>query len=120
MKLFRPRFSQRSGTLPLELQPNPVQRYASCHCLDAQYQPDEPGEERDGEQAACAEWQELVFHTEVQDTASDAWKSLEAYIAEIRDKGSDELNPRRGIGSEKWEQIVALPDKCRTRTSHVR
>jgi len=114
VKLFRPRFNQRSGTPPLELQPNPVQRYASCHCLDAQYEPDQPGEVRDGERAACAEWQELVFHTEVQDTSSDAWKSLEAYIAEIRDKGSDELNPRRGIGSEKWEQIVTLPNSIGT------
>jgi hypothetical protein len=114
MKLFRPRFNQRSGTLPAELQPNPVRRYASCHCLDAQYEPDEPDEEGAGEQAARAGWQELLFHTEVQDTASDAWKSLEAYIAKIRDEGSDELNPRRGIGSEKWEQIVTLPKSIGT------
>lgn len=35
--------------------------------------------------------------------------SLEAYIAKVRDDGSDELNPMSGIGWEKWEQIVTLP-----------
>jgi hypothetical protein len=109
IKLYRPRFNQRSGTSPAELQSNPVRCYGSCHCLDAQYEPDEPEKEGAVEQAPRAGWQELLFHTEVQDTTSDAWKSLEAYIAKIREEGSDELNPRRGIGSEKWEQIVALP-----------
>jgi len=113
-RLFRPRFNQRSGTPDAELAPNPVRRYASCHCLDAQYAPDEMGEERDGEKVVRPEWQELLFHTEVQDTASDAWKSLEEYIAKIRDEGSDELNPMRGIGSENWEQIVTLPKSIGT------
>jgi len=90
VKLYRPRFNQRSGTPFAELRPNPVLRYASCHCLQSVRH-------------------ELLFHTEVQDTDSDAWKALEAYIAKIREEGSDELNPRVGIGSEKWEQIVALP-----------
>ena len=114
MRLFRPRFNQRSGTPDVELRTNPVRRYASCHCLDAQYEPDEMGEEGAGDQVVPPEWRELLFHTEVQDTASDAWKSLEAYIAKVGDEGSDELNPRQGIGSEKWEQIVTLPKSIGT------
>jgi hypothetical protein len=93
MKLYRPRFNQRSGTPIAELRPNPVLRYASCHCLERQ---------------------ELLFHSEVQDTDSDAWKALEAYIAKVREEGSDELNPRIGIGSQKWEQIVTLPKSIGT------
>ena len=114
VKLFLPRFNQRSGTAVAELGPNPVRSYASCHCLDAQYEPDEMGEEGAGDQVVPPEWRELLFHTEVQDTASDAWKSLEAYIAKVGDEGSDELNPRQGIGSEKWEQIVTLPKSIGT------
>jgi hypothetical protein len=114
MKLFRPRFNQRSGTPDVELRTNPARRYASCHCLDALYEPDEMDEEGAGDQVVPPEWQELLFHTEVQDTASDAWKSLEAYIAKVGDEVSDELNPRQGIGSEKWEQIVTLPKSIGT------
>ena len=113
VRLYRPRFNQRSGTGFGELKPNPVRRYASCHCLDAQYEPIEE-EEGEEEQRVRPEWQELSFHTEVQDTDSDAWKSLEAYIAKIREEGSDELNPMEGIGSEKWEQIVTLPKSIGT------
>lgn len=117
VKLFRPRFNQRSETPQAELRPNPVRYYASCHCLDARYELDE--DEVDGEDAEergvrRREWQELLFHSEVQDTSSDAWKSLEAYIAKVRDDGSDELNPIAGIGWEKWEQIVALPKSIGT------
>ena len=114
MKLFRPRFNQRSGTPDDELRPNPVRHYASCHCLDAQYEPDELEDEGNGDHGVRPEWQEVLFHTEVQDTDSDAWKSLEAYIAKVRDEGSDELNPMVGIGSEKWEQIVTLPESIGT------
>lgn len=109
VRLFRARFNQRSGTPDGELGPNPVRRYASCHCLDAQYEPDELEDEGAGGHGVRREWQELLFHTEVQDTDSPAWKSLEAYIAKVRDERSDELNPMVGIGSEKWEQIVTLP-----------
>ena len=45
VKLYRPRFNQRSGTPEAELGPNPVRRYASCHCLDAQYELDEDEDE---------------------------------------------------------------------------
>ena len=90
------------------MRPNPVRRYASCHCLDAQYEPDEVEDEVAGEHGLRPEWQELLFHTEVQETDSHAWKSLEAYIAKVREEGCDELNPMVGIGSEKWEQIVTL------------
>ncbi len=114
VKLYRPRFNQRSGTPFAELGPNPVRRYASCHCLDPQYEPDETEAESSGEQSVRPEWQELLFHTEVQDTDSDAWKSLEAYVAKVRKEESDELNPRVGIGSEKWEQIVTLPKSIGT------
>lgn len=65
-----------------------VKRHASCHCLYAQYEPDEdePGEEGAGQPGIRRpEWQELLLHTEVQDTNSGAWNSLEAYIAKIRD-----------------------------------
>ena len=93
VKLYRPRFNQRSGTPQAELRRNPVRHYPSCHCLDTQSE---------------------LFHTEVQDTSSDAWKSLEAYIATVRDDGSDELDPISGIGWEKWEQIVTLPKSIGT------
>jgi len=114
VKLYRARFDQRSGTPFAELRPNPVRRYASCHRLDPQYEPNEEEADGSGQQSLRHEWQELLFHTEVQDTASDAWKSLEAYIAKVREESSDELNPREGIGSEKWEQIVALPTSIGT------
>lgn len=114
VKVYRPRFNQRSGTPFGELRPNPVQRYASCHCLDPQYEPYEGEAKSSGQHSVRPEWQELLFHTEVQDTDSDAWKSLEAYIAKIREEGADELNPRAGVGSEKWEQIVALPKSIGT------
>jgi hypothetical protein len=114
VKLFRPRFDQRFGTPDGELRPNPVRRYASCHCLDAQYEPEGTDEDDAGKQVARPEWRELLFHTEVQDTDSDAWKSLEANIAKVRDEGSDELNPRRGIGSERWAQVVTLPKSIGT------
>lgn len=116
-KLFRPRFNQRLGTPQAEFRPNPVRRYASCHCLDTQYEVgedevDEEGAEERG--VRRREWKELLFHTEAQDTNSDAWKSLEAYIAKVRDDGSDEFNPISGIGWEKWEQIVTLPKSIGT------
>lgn len=95
MKLYRPRFNQRSGTPFAELRPNPVLRYAACHCLDSALRA-------------------RRIHTEVQDTDSDAWKSLEAYVAKVREEGSDEFSPRVGIGSEKWEQIVTLPKSIGT------
>jgi hypothetical protein len=115
VKLYRPRFNQRSGTPQVQLRPNPVRHYASCHCLDAQYESEEEYEDEVDDESERErsvrhpEWQELLFHTEVQDTNSDAWQSLEAYIAKVRDDGSDELDPRSAIGSEQWEQIVTLP-----------
>lgn len=117
VKLFRPRFNQRSGTPQAELRPNPVRHYPSCHCLDAQYELDEDEVDEEGAEehgVRRREWEELLFHREVQDTSSDAWKSLEAYIAKARDDGSDELNPIAGIGWEKWEQIVTLPKSIGT------
>jgi hypothetical protein len=95
MKLFRPRFNQREGTPDAELRPNPVRRYPSCDCLAPQFE--------------SGEWQELTLHGEKQDTQSDAWKSLEEYIQKVAVDGADELNPMKGIGSEKWGQIVTLP-----------
>lgn len=95
MKLFKPRFNQREETPDSELAPNPVLHRPSCECLAPQYESEQ--------------WQELVLHNEIQNTNSDAWKSLEAYIQKVRVEGLDELNPRAGIGSEKWEQIITLP-----------
>ena len=122
VKLYRPRFNQRSGTPQAELGPNPVRRYASCRCLDAQYEPDEDEDETDEEdiKKVCVsrrKRQELLFHKETQDTNSEAWKALEAYIAKVRNDGSDEFNPMSGIGSERWEQIVTLPQSIGTLTS---
>ena len=97
MKLFKPRFNQREGTPDSGLTPNPVRRYPICDCLTR------PGQ-----------WQELALHTEIQNTHSDAWKSLEAYIQKVAADGSDELNPIAGIGPEKWEQIVTLPSSIWT------
>ena len=114
VRLFRPRFNQRSGTSDTELRPNPVRRYASCHCLDAQYEPDEVEDEVAGEHGLRPEWQELLFHTEVQETDSHAWKSLEAYIAKVRDEGSDELNPM-------WESVPksgSRSSRCPNRLGH--
>jgi hypothetical protein len=107
VKFYRPRFNQRSGSASAELRPNPVLRYASCHCFDPQYEADE--KEHSGEKNVRPAWNELLFHPEVQDTDSEAWKSLEAYIAKVREEGSDELNLRARIGSEQCEQIVTLP-----------
>jgi hypothetical protein len=92
MKVFKPRFNQREGTPDSALTPNPVRRYPTCDCL-----------------TRTGEWQELALHSEIQNTRSDAWKSLEAYILKVAADGSDELNPIVGIGPEKWEQIVTLP-----------
>jgi hypothetical protein len=92
MKLFKARFNQREGTPDSELKPNPVRRYPSCDCF-----------------APKDNWQQLTLHGEIQDTDSDAWKSLEAYIQEVAADQRDELNPMDGIGAEKLEQIVTLP-----------
>jgi len=114
LKVYSPRFNQRSGTPKHQLRPNPVRHYASCHCLDAQYEPaqveDDVNTEGAEERVARpSEWQELKFHTEAQDTNSDAWKALETYIAKVRRDKSDELEPLTGIGCELWGQIVTLP-----------
>jgi hypothetical protein len=92
VKLYKPRFNQREETPEGALKPNPVRRYATCNCL-----------------SRMSKWQELTLHDEIQDTQSDAWKSLEAYILKVAADGSDELNPMAGIGPEKWEQIITLP-----------
>lgn len=107
VKFFRPRFNQPSGTPPSELRPNPVRRYAVCDCLTRQYDDKYFDEEEEGRKRL--EWQELPFHTEVQDTNSDAWKALEAYISKVHVDSAVELNPMEGIGVEMWEQIVTLP-----------
>ena len=114
MKVYRARFDQRSGTPFAELRPNPVLSYASCNCFDPQYERAKTKAESLEQQSVHQEWQELLFHTEAQDTDSEAWKALEAYIAKVRKEGSDELNPRTGIGSAKWEQIVTLPKSIGT------
>jgi hypothetical protein len=97
MKLFKPRFNQREGTPDSVLTPNPVRCYPTCDCL-----------------TRFGKWQALALHSEIQNTHSDAWKSLEAHIQKVAADGSDELNPIAGIGPEKWEQIVTLPPSIRT------
>src|SRR5271165_349076 len=95
MKLFRARFNQRAGTPDSAVSSNPVRHYPSCNCL--------------AHRVEVNELQEPMFHDEVQDTNSDAWKSLETYIQQVHAGGGDELNPIAGIGPEKWEQIRILP-----------
>lgn len=99
MKLFKARFNQRSETPDSELQPNPVRSYALCNCLARPTQ---------------GPRQAPKLHTEFQDTNSDAWKSLEAYIQRLAKEGSDEFNPLAAIGHEKWERILTLPKSIAT------
>jgi hypothetical protein len=95
LKTFPARFNQREGTPDSALLPNPVLCYPFCDCLTSFYQSGKP--------------RELAFHSQIQDTQSDAWKSLEEYIQKVEADGSDELNPMNGIGTANWQQIVALP-----------
>lgn len=109
MKMFRPRFNQRSGTPDAALGPNSVQRYASCHCFDPQCEADE--KEHSGEKNVRPAWHELLFHPEVQDTDSEAWKSLEAYIAKVREERSDELNPRGESVRRSGSRLSRCPNR---------
>lgn len=95
MKLFTALFNQRRSTPDSLRKPNPVVRYAECHCLDAQYK-------------KC-KWTELIFHDDVQDTNCDSWRSLEQYITDVASRGGEEFNPLDAIGPENWEKIVTLP-----------
>jgi hypothetical protein len=95
MKLYKARFNQREGTPDWALTPNPLRCYPKCDCLSSQHK--------------GGKWRDLALHSEIQNTNTQAWKALEAYIQKIATDGSDELNPIRGIGAEKWEQIVTLP-----------
>jgi hypothetical protein len=92
MKLFITRFNQYQRTPDSELKLNRVLRRPSCDCFTHQ-----------------GRWRELTLHNEILATGSDAWKSLEAYIQKVAADQGHEFNPRAGIGSEKWEQIIALP-----------
>jgi len=95
MRLYKPRFNQPAGTPDSELAPNPVRHYPACLCLASQSEP--------------VQSRELLLHNDVQNTKSEAWKSLEAYIEKVRVGREDEFNPMDGIGSEHWEQIISLP-----------
>ena len=77
MRLYRPRFNQRQGTPDSELKPNPVRRYASCNCRLELPQDDDDLDDEETQRESVG-WHELSLHLEVQDTSSDAWKSLEA------------------------------------------
>jgi len=101
MKLFKPRFNQRQDTPDSALKPNPVRHYPACNCL----QPQGEEQENEGER----HWRELSFHTEKQDTNSEAWNALQHYIQNAVAEGADELNPLNSIGWENWEQIRTLP-----------
>ena len=95
MKLFGPRFNQRLGSEDVPLKRNPVRRYASCPCLDAQYN--------------SHRFPALKLHAEFQDITSNAWRSLEQYIDDVRAKGSEELDPLDALGPDTYEQILTLP-----------
>lgn len=99
-KVYKPRFHQREATPQGKLVANPVRYYASCECV---IPPQPPGK-----------WQERTLHSVAEDTHSEAWLSLEAYIREVAGSGADELNPLAGIGPEKWMQITTLPPSIAT------
>lgn len=97
INLLYPRFDQREGTSDSQLRPNPVRRYATCRCVDY------------FQHVKSGKWQELGLHAEQQDTTSEALQALEWYVEKLAADGSDEFNPRRAIGLERWEQIITLP-----------
>lgn len=66
-----------------------------CRCLDAQ---DHGGE-----------WQELVLHTEQQDTACSGWTRLLELVDEAAKDQRKEFAPAREMTREQWSQIVTLP-----------
>jgi len=95
MKLFFPHFNQRLGKEVSELKPNPVRHYASCECLSPQEK--------------SRRFPALKIHSDVQDITSDAWRSFEQYIEDVRALGGEELNPLQALGTELYEQILTLP-----------
>jgi len=92
MKLLRPRFNQREGTPDLELRPNPVRCYPKCDCL-----------------TRFGKSKNLELHNEIQNTHSEAWKALEAYILKVAADGGDELNPIAGIGIDGSRSLPFRP-----------
>ncbi len=70
MKLFGPRFNQGLSSENVPVKRNPVRTYPTCNCLDAQYK--------------SHRFPALKLHAEKQDTTSDAWRSLEQYIDDVR------------------------------------
>jgi hypothetical protein len=69
-----------------------------CHCLDPQYQEDEP-----------PVWSELTLHTEQQDTTCDGWKRMLDLVEQAARDGREEFHPRREIPAEEWPDIITLP-----------
>lgn len=53
--------------------------------------------------------QDLTFHGDVQNTACEAWKTLEALIEKAVADGSGEFAPLREMSPEMRSQIVTLP-----------
>jgi hypothetical protein len=134
-KLLHATFDQRQGTPDSELRSNPVRLYARCQCVDRAFDvsadlsgPDVPAgagtsplvialkrfrQQHPGERLPRKPWVEPEFHRETQGGSQDGWQALEAYIEEVASRGGDEFNPRTGIGSERWEQLVTLPPSIR-------
>ena len=114
MKLFLPRFNVPPEITHSGWRPNPTPHNTPCDCLTPQYENMETDEDEEGERLESVGWNELSLHTEVQDTNSKAWKSLEAYVAKVCADGAAEFNPIAEIGWEKWYQIITLPGTIRT------
>ena len=114
MKLFLPRFNLPQETKDSGWRPNPTPHNTPCDCLTPQYENIEPDEDEEAKRPKSVGWNELSLHTEVQDTNSEAWKSLEAYVAKVRAVGAAEFDPIAEIGWERWYQISTLPGTIRT------
>ena len=93
MKLFLPRFNLPPETTDSGWRPNPTPHNTPCDCLTPQYENMETDEDEEAERPESVGWNELSLHTEVQDTNSEAWKSLEAYVAKVCADGAAEFNP---------------------------
>jgi hypothetical protein len=68
-------------------------------------------------QHAKEPFDELNFHTEVQDTECDGWKKLLELIDFAASKRSEELAPGLEMPPELWSQVITLPASISRLTS---
>ena len=103
MKRYWPLFNQPSDTPDPERRGSPVRRYPTCSCIRPHG--------KKGQYAFSA------FHEDVQDTQTEAWRSLEHYIESVRSSGGEIFDPISALGPEMWEQIKTLPASIGTLSS---